>query len=162
MITLVTPTIQGMPVPPRPEPSPPLGTSSRTSGPMPQSSRSDTLFEEPPADHRWGDSTMYAGLFGGVGMGMYGVGSAAVGVRRSAANTMGTVQNSINSTAQRVTRTVDAGMRQGLPVLLEAAENTKSSAKNFSLAIKIIIGLMVLFLLLEIYKINTNRKRYYY
>ncbi|UKZ11020.1 hypothetical protein EhVM1_000005 [Emiliania huxleyi virus M1] len=162
MITLVTPTIQGMPVPPKPEPSPPLGTSSRTFGSMPKSSRSDTLFEEPPADHRWGDSAMYAGLFGGVGMGMYGVGSAAVGAKRSVANTMGTMQNSINSTAQRVTRTVDAGVRQGLPVLLESAEKVKSSAKILSFVITIMFGIMVLFLLLEIYKINTNRKRYYY
>ncbi|AEP15837.1 hypothetical protein EQVG_00428 [Emiliania huxleyi virus 207] len=132
MITLVTPTIQGMPVPPRPEPSPPLGRSSRTPRPIPQSSRSETLFEEPSANHRWDDSAMYAGLFGGVGMGMYGVGSAAMGVRRSAANTMGTMQNSINSTAHRVTRTVDAGMRQGLPVLLEAAEKYKKHPRKTS------------------------------
>lgn len=163
MISLVTPTISGMPVPPQPAPSPPLSSTSKNPRPGPRSgSRSDTLFTEPSEHHRWDDRAMYMGLAGGAGMGMFGIGSAAMGARASVSNTLGACQASVNSATQRVTQTVDVGMRQGLPAILEAAENTKSSAQNFSLAIKIIIVLMVLFLLLEIYKINTNRKRYYY
>ena len=171
MITLVTPSVQAwVPnVPPRPTARP---TSSRNTGPVPGSAsgsshrpRSERLFEEPRSGTTWTGSAASIGMMGAAAAGAYGVGNASVRASRGLNNTLGTVRASAVGVANdsrraisRATAQVDAAM----PTIVEAAENTLSTIENLRLAMKILFGLVVVYLLSEIYKSVTTKKRLLY
>ncbi|AET42643.1 hypothetical protein EXVG_00294 [Emiliania huxleyi virus 202] len=172
MITLVTPSIQGWvpPVPPRASAGP--TPASRNTGPVPGPTsgssdrpRSERLFEEPRSGNAWTGAAASIGMVGAAAAGAYGVGNASVRASRGLNDTLGTVRASALGVANdgrraisRATAQVDAAM----PTIVEAAENTLSTIENLRLAMKLLFGLVVVYLLSEIYKSVTIRKRLLY
>ena len=176
MITLVTPSIQGwVPhAPPRASARP--TPSSRNTGSVPGSvpgsasgsshrPRSERLFEEPRSENTWTGNAAAIGLMGASAVGAYGVGKASVRASRGLNDTLGTVRASALGVANdgrraisRATAQVDAAM----PTIVEAAENTLSTIENLRLAMKLLFGLVVVYLLSEIYKSVTIKKRLLY
>tara|TARA_B100000767_G_scaffold38684_1_gene32607 strand:- start:3080 stop:3592 length:513 start_codon:yes stop_codon:yes gene_type:complete len=170
MISLVTPSIQGwVPnVPPRPTTG--STSSSRNTGPIPGSGfshrpRSERLFEEPRNGNTWTGSAAYVGMMGAAAAGAYGVGNASVRASRGLNDTLGTVRASavgIGNDSRRAISRVTAQVDAAVPTILEAAENTLSTIENLRLAMKILFGIVVIYLLSEIYKSVTIQKRVRY
>ncbi len=162
MISLVTPSIQGwVPnVPPRTT----AGSthSSRNTGPIPgpasgssRQPRSERLFEEPRSGNTWTGSAASIGMMGAAAAGAYGVGNASVRASRGLTDTLGTVRASsvgFANDGRRAIRRATAQVDAAIPTIVEAAENTLSTIENLRLAMKILFGLVVIYLLAEIYK----------